>query len=105
MRHLPSDAATVRAEVGPAAAWSVEAHLLAAMFDVLRVANWQRGADPKHPPPKPKPTPRPGVEQPEDGQRIGGKGYTVEEFDRIYADIVSRDLVMEEVSFDGRRDS
>lgn len=39
--------------------WDLEAHLLAGIFDLLAIANWQRGA--RKGTPQPKPLPRPGV--------------------------------------------
>lgn len=51
-----------------AVAWSLEAHLLASVIDVLNVANWQRVG--KKSAPKPKPIPRPGTNDP-DTEQIG----------------------------------
>lgn len=55
---MPRESALVRAEIGPAADWGPQEHLLAAVFDTLSLANWQRGSGKKSR--KPKPLPRPG---------------------------------------------
>lgn len=56
---LPRDSATAREVGGPDIDWDLHAHLLAAAFDALQVANWQRAA--KKGSKAPKPTARPGV--------------------------------------------
>jgi hypothetical protein len=104
VENLPADSATARAEIGPEAAWPVEAHLMAGVYDQLALANWQRASIHRgngRPPERPKAIPRPGVEQPLDGRKLGGKGYTKEEFDAMYAQIIADELVLEEVSLDG----
>lgn len=58
IKNLPPNSAFVQAVVG--GPHYTERAILADIFDVLAAANWQRGADPKNPPPKPKPYPRPG---------------------------------------------
>jgi len=70
--HLPPDSAFVQAVVGGPHA--TERAILADIFDVLALANWQRGADPKSPPKQPKPYPRPG-----DTRRV------TEKYDRLRA--------------------
>ena len=76
---LPADAATVRAQHGPEAAWGVSEQLLALAVDALHVANWQR-ADPKKAgkPPVKVPTPwsaKPrGADRGELLRRLSGRG-------------------------------
>lgn len=61
--------------------WSREEHLLAGIYDVLALANWQRqnrrGA------PKPKALPRPGTKPQE--RRFGTASMTVDEWRTRYA--------------------
>jgi hypothetical protein len=61
IRYLPSDSATVRA-LDPSSQWSTTDHLLAAVVDTLRVANWQRAGDRRVSPPTP--LQRPGEARP-----------------------------------------
>lgn len=64
IRQLPREAATVQAVAGADARWGDVEHLLAGIFDVLNVHNWQYAAAhaPKGKKPKrPKPLPRPGT--------------------------------------------
>src|SRR5690606_4694399 len=49
--------AIARVAVPDHADWDLQAHLLAGIFDLLNVANWQRGA--RKGTPRPKPLPRP----------------------------------------------
>lgn len=63
VRQLPRTARITRALAPEPAVvdWGVTEHLLAAVFDALNVANWQRvAASTKHPPRAPRPLPRPG---------------------------------------------
>lgn len=46
--------------------WTLDRHLLAAIYDAVSVANWQRGSGKKKD--RPKPLPRPGSDK---GTRIG----------------------------------
>lgn len=55
VEQLPSESRLVRA-VNPAAEWGPKEHLLAGIFDVLQLANWQRSGRGS----RPKPLPRPG---------------------------------------------
>jgi hypothetical protein len=55
---LPKESATAREVGGPDLEWGLVEQLMAASFDALQVANWQRAARKTRPP---KPTPRPGV--------------------------------------------
>lgn len=105
VNQLPLDSATARAEIGDAAAWPIEAHLMAGVYDQLAQANWQRSVihGRGRMPPKPKPIPRPGVADQTDGRKLGGQGYSVEDFDRIYAEMTAGELMLEEVDLaDGR---
>lgn len=58
IQRLGPDSAFVKAVVG--GPHRSEVDILADIYDVLSLANWQRGADPKHPPKKPAAYPRPG---------------------------------------------
>lgn len=60
IQHLSPDSAFVQAVLGGPQLTTTD--VLADIFDVLALANWQRGADPKHPPKKPPPYPRRGDE-------------------------------------------
>lgn len=56
--------------------WTLEAQLLAGVFDTLQAANWQRAGSKGR---RPQPLPRPGVTG-RDSERIGGSTtYTVDE--------------------------
>jgi hypothetical protein len=56
----------------------VKAHLLAGVFDLLAVANWQRGGDENAK--KPERLERPGVKKQIDGQLIAqGKAVSIED--------------------------
>lgn len=98
--NLPLDSATARAEIGESAVWPVEAHLLAGVYDQLAQANWYTAAihGKGRQPTRPKPIPRPGVADQSSGRKLGGHGYSVEEFDRIYAEMTAGDLMLEEVT-------
>lgn len=52
LRHLPRHSATALA-VEPEAAWGDTEHLLAAILNTLRDANWQRAGDKNRPRPEP----------------------------------------------------
>jgi hypothetical protein len=66
IRHLPRDAALVRAVRGEDVDWGLAEHLLAAAVDQLAAGNWMfaaaHTADGADPPERPEPVPRPGVE-------------------------------------------
>lgn len=74
--HLPPDCAVRRALNPPTAdeLWTLEAQLLALVFDQLAVISYvqQRQAGGK--PSKPKPLPRPGVAPDRDRTTVGGDG-------------------------------
>lgn len=71
--NLPADCTTATLQRGVEdSAWGLTEHLLAAVVDVLQVANWQR--EQLHSKSKvkpPKPLPRPGVQ--DETVRHGGK--------------------------------
>jgi hypothetical protein len=71
--RLPADSETGRAHLGEAASWSRTDHLLAGVFDALRVLIWQNeNSGRKTPSRRPDPLPRPGTEPAEPaGTRIG----------------------------------
>lgn len=72
VRHLPREAASVRAQHGEQTWWGDSEYLLAVIADLLAGANWQRAnAGLKHPKPKPKPLPRPGETRQVRGARYG----------------------------------
>lgn len=76
--HLPDTSALRREVLGEHAAWDVKAHLLAGIFDVLAVANWQRGGDDKAK--KPERLERPGVTKQLDGKLLAkGKAISIED--------------------------
>jgi hypothetical protein len=61
--QLPSGAQTWLA-CGFDNAWTLHEYLTAALVDAINVGNWQRGGDPKSPPPEP-------VRRPADMRRVG----------------------------------
>ncbi len=78
IENLPDDSATGRALSGATGAeWTTTDHLLAGIYDTLRVANWQRGGGKGR---RPKPIPRPGDNEP---QVITGGSYSVDELRAI----------------------
>lgn len=78
VKHLPESSAIRREALGDQAAWDVKAHLLAGVFDLLAVANWQRGGDENAK--KPERLPRPGATpQPEGDVMARGKPVSIEE--------------------------
>jgi hypothetical protein len=57
IRHTPAArSAFQRSLHGEIATWSIDTHLTAALIDLIRVGNWQRGGGKG---PRPRPTPRP----------------------------------------------
>jgi hypothetical protein len=61
--------------------WGLSEQLLAAIFDSLAIANWQRGGDENAK--RPERLPRPGVENKPDGQMlVQGKGVSIQEMNR-----------------------
>lgn len=68
VKHLPDASALRREVLGDQGAWDVKAHLLAGIFDVLAVANWQRGGDENAK--KPERLDRPGVKKKLDGDQV-----------------------------------
>lgn len=78
IRQLPETSRTVAAASGEV--WSRTDQLLAAVFDALNAANWQRGGGK---PPRPKPLPRPGVEdRTTEVRRFGQPVRTIDELNR-----------------------
>jgi hypothetical protein len=78
VKHLPDTSALRREVLGDHAPWDVQAHLLAGIFDVLAVANWQRGGDENAK--KPERLERPGVTKQLDGQLLAqGKAVSIED--------------------------
>ena len=75
VRHSPASSALARSIDPEAALWGQSEHLLAAIFDALRVANWQRGEARRSD--YPKPLPRPGVGP--EAQQIGSGGLAMDE--------------------------
>jgi hypothetical protein len=70
--RLPVESET-RHEIDPNAGWSRVEHLLAGIFDVLRVMSWQMGGKGK----SPQPLERPGIER--RGIHHGGKPLSLDE--------------------------
>lgn len=75
IRYLPEDSATMRSINQR---WSISDHLLAAIYDQLSAANWQRSADGQKNRRRPKPIPRPGVED-KDKKKFGTTVVSLEE--------------------------
>jgi hypothetical protein len=62
--HLPPESETGRAYNGEAAEWSRTDHLLASVFDAMRVLIWQNeNMGRKSPTQRPRPLPRPGLDE------------------------------------------
>lgn len=81
VKNLPDTSALRREVLGDLGAWDVKAHLLAGIFDVLAVANWQRGADQNAK--KPERLDRPGVKKQRDGQLIAeGTAMSIEDMNK-----------------------
>lgn len=70
IRHLPREAALVRALHGDEADWGLTEHLLAGAVDELAVGNWlfvsANSDEHAERPERPRPVPRPGVEEEEE---------------------------------------
>lgn len=66
IRHLPREAALVRALRGEESEWGLTEHLLAAAVDQLAAGNWLFATvhtpQDRDPPERPEPVPRPGVD-------------------------------------------
>ena len=78
VRQCPPDSALHRSAAGPDHIWDLHGHLLAGIFDVLSVANWQRGGD-EHAK-KPERLPRPGITKQVEGETMArGKAVSIEE--------------------------
>lgn len=78
VRQSPQDSAIHRATAGADHIWDLHGHLLAGIFDVLSVANWQRAGDENAK--RPDRLPRPGVTKYAEGDLIAhGKAVSVEE--------------------------
>jgi hypothetical protein len=58
VKNLPPESAYLRA-LNPEVEWGLSEQLLAAIFDLLNLANWQRAGNPNTP--RPKPLRRPGA--------------------------------------------
>lgn len=103
-RHLPVESATAMAAIGPAADWSVEAHLLASLVDAVQQSNYlfalAHTPKGKTQPRRPRRFPRPGVKPDDDGERrFGSKRGTFRtpaEFDAAYKRAVERATFVEE---------
>lgn len=59
LRQLPATSRTKIAVSDGETEWGPSEHILAAIFDVLQNANWQRASSKKKKAPRPKPYPRP----------------------------------------------
>ena len=79
VKQSPRDSAVHRSVIGEDHVWGLSEQLLAALFDVLAVANWQRGGDANAK--KPEPLRRPGVtKQAAGGETLArGKAVSIEE--------------------------
>lgn len=67
-------------------AWGLQEQLLAGIFDVLRIGNWQRGGGKGQ---KPRLMPRPGVES---GRVIGSDPIPISEFDHWWNEGYKADM-------------
>jgi hypothetical protein len=77
VRQSPRGSA-IHLAVSPDGAWGLPEQLLAAIFDSLAVANWQRGGDENAK--KPERLERPGVTKQLDGQLLAqGKAVSIED--------------------------
>ena len=76
--RLPVESET-RTEIDPNRGWSPVEHLLAGIFDVLRVLSWQIGGGKGN---QPKPLERPGVER-RGATHHGGKPISIAELRAI----------------------
>lgn len=93
------------ASIGPAADWSIEAHLLASLLDAVQQSNYlftlAHTPKGKTQPRRPRRIPRPGVAADEDGERrFGSKRGTYRtpaEFDAAYQRAIERATFEEEV--------
>lgn len=63
VRNSPRGSAVSRAVNGESDTWGMPEQLLAGLFDLLSMANWQRQGDEKAD--RPEPLPRPGVKRPD----------------------------------------
>jgi hypothetical protein len=78
VKQSPPDSAIHRSLTGLDHVWDLHGHLLAGIFDVLAVANWQRGGDENAK--KPERLDRPGVKKQIDGQLLAqGKAVSIED--------------------------
>ena len=78
VRQSPQDSAIHRATAGADHIWDLHGHLLAGIFDVLSVANWQRAGDENAK--RPERLPRPGVVKQVEGETLArGKAVSIEE--------------------------
>jgi hypothetical protein len=76
VKNLPRTSATNRAANGETAQWSLTDYLLAGIFDLIAVGNWQRAG--KKNAPRPKPLPRPGDTS--KGRKFGSKPIPIKDF-------------------------
>lgn len=72
VEHLPPASALHRSKVG--ATWTQDTELLAGIFDVLQLANWQRSAKKNR---RPKPTPRPSDQREQFGTAVSAADMRV----------------------------
>lgn len=78
LAHLPPDSATLREIHGEMADWTTTDYLLAAILDVNRGANWQRGGG-KGSRPQPIPRPKSAAQEKERQKRRAAHTRRVEE--------------------------
>jgi hypothetical protein len=81
VKQSPRDSAVHRSIVGEDHAWGLNEQLLAALFDVLAVANWQRGGDGGAK--KPEPLMRPGVKKNRGDVVAQGKAVPMDEMNAL----------------------
>lgn len=77
VEQLPPGSALHRSMDPEGSLWTVETHLLAGIFDVLAIANWQRAGGAERD--RPTPLPRPGLPEDPGTETWTGKPVSIEE--------------------------
>jgi hypothetical protein len=75
VRQSPRTSALFREMHPEVVEWGLAEQLIAAAFDALQIANWQRASGKRHE--RPRPIPRPGVEH--EGKKFGGTPIPMDE--------------------------
>lgn len=81
VKQSPRDSAIYRSVIGEGHEWGLTEHIFAGVFDLLAVANWQRGGDEKAK--RPDRLERPGVTKQLDGKLLAkGKAISIEDMNK-----------------------